>query len=204
MNKKLIKENENNDDKDKKIEVFPFIKGDTIDLVAENSKWVDLFCKWNNDPEVRRYSRNAWPRTMEEIKKWSEPSPRGQMKEFIDLTIYHKADKRPIGLIGFGHIDWVSRNANIFAMIGESEYWGKGIVGEASKLVIEYGFSELNFHKIYAGIFSPNSRSLRAAEKLGFKKETILKEAIYVDGKYHDNHRFALFKRDWIKSKEKK
>jgi len=198
-----MEEKEKEESKDNGIEVFPFIKGERIDLVAENIKWVDLFCKWKNDPEVRRYSRNNWPRTIEEIKKWSEPSPRGQIKEFIDLTIFHKADKRPIGIIGFGHINWVSRNANIFAMIGESEYWGKGIVGEASKLVIEYGFNELNFHKIYAGIYTPNERSLRVAEKLGFKKETILKEAQYVDGQYLDIHKFALFKRDWIKSKEK-
>jgi len=195
---------EDNDKKEEKeIEVFPFIKGETIDLVAENSKWVDLFCKWNNDPKVRRYSRNAWPRTIEEIKKRSEPVPRGQMREFLDLTIYHKADKRPIGNIGFGHIDWVGRNANIFALIGESEYWGKGIVGEASKLVIEYGFNELNFHKIYAGIYTPNERSLRAAEKLGFIKEGIFKEEQYVDGQYQDVHKFALFKKDWIKSNEK-
>jgi RimJ/RimL family protein N-acetyltransferase len=68
--------------------------------------------------------------------------------------------------------------------------------------VIKYGFTELNLHKIHAGIFSPNSRSLRAAEKLGFEKEAILKETIYIDGKYHDNHRFSLLKRDWIKKNE--
>ena len=125
LNLNMTVENEIEKKEDKKIEVFPFIKGETIDLVAENAKWVDLLCKWKNDPEVRRYARNTWPRTIEEIKKRSEPVPRGQMREFIDLVIYHKADKRPIGSIGFGHINWVDRNANIFAMIGESEYWGR-------------------------------------------------------------------------------
>ena len=182
---------------EKEVKVFPFITGERIDLVPENTKWIDLYCKWKNDPEVRRYSRNAWPRTIEEIKKRSEPVPRGQMRESIDFTIYHKSDKRPIGIIGFGHINWVDRNANMFAMIGEPDYWGKGIVGEASKLVIEYGFSELNLHKIYAGIYTPNERSHRAAEKLGFNKEGVFKEEQYVDGQYHDVHKFALFKRDW-------
>ena len=28
------------------IEVFPFIEGETIDLVAHNSKWAELKCKW--------------------------------------------------------------------------------------------------------------------------------------------------------------
>ena len=191
-----------NESKEDEIEVFPFIEGETIDLVAGNSKWVPLVCKWQNNPKVRRYARNMWPHTIEDIKKWFEPAPDRRMKEFVVFTIYHKRDKRPIGTVGFGHINWVSRNANIFATIGEPEYWGKGIAVEANKLLIKYGFTELNFHKIYAGVFTPNKRSLRAAEKLGFEKEAILKEEMYVDGEYHDVHKFALFKRDWIKSNQ--
>jgi RimJ/RimL family protein N-acetyltransferase len=166
--------------------VFPFVEGEIIDLVATNSNWANLICKWMNNPKVRHYSRNIWPKT-----------PDRQMRDFIVFTIYHKQLKRPIGRIGFSHIDWVSRNANIFAFIGEPELWGKGIAGEASRLIINYGFTELNLHKIYAGVFTPNSRSLRAAEKLGFEKECVLKEGMYVDGQYHDVHKFALFKRDW-------
>jgi len=188
--------------KEKEIEVFPFIEGETIDLVAGNSKWADLYCKWNNDPKVRRYARDIWPHTIEDEKKLYEPSPDRHTKESVIFTIYHKRDKRPIGFVGFGRINWVNRNANIFATIGEPEYWGKGIAVEANKLLIKYGFTELNFHKIYAGIFTPNKRSLRAAEKLGFKKEAIIKETMYVDGQYHDEHKFALFKRDWFKSNQ--
>ncbi len=185
------------DKKEEEDDVFPFIEGRTIDLVAGNSKWANLVCKWMNDPKVRHYSRNMWPKTLEEVKKWFEPTPDRQMREFIVFTVYHKHAKRPIGSIGFNHINWVSRNANIFLTIGEPEYWGKGIAGEASNLMINYGFTELNFHKIFAGVFTPNSRSLRAAEKLGFEKEGVLKEEVYVDGQYHDIHKFALFKRDW-------
>jgi len=195
---KIDKEDKEEEDED----VFPFIEGETIDLVAENSKWANLICKWRNDPKVRQYSRNMWPKTLEEVKKGFEPLPDKQMRDFIKFTIYHKQSKRPIGRIGFNHIDWVGRNANIFAEIGEPEYWGKGIAGEASRLMINYGFTELNLHKIIAGAFTPNKRSLRAAEKLGFEKEGVLKEEKYVDGQYHDVHKFALFKRDWLKSNE--
>jgi RimJ/RimL family protein N-acetyltransferase len=144
-----------------------------------------------------------WPITIEDVKKWFEPSPDRHTRDFVVFTIYHKGDKRPIGSVGFNRINWVNRNANIFGTIGETEYWGRGIIGEATKLLINYGFTELNFHKIYAGVITPNARSLRAAEKLGFKKEAILKELAYVDGQYHDEHKFALFKRDWLKSNQK-
>ncbi len=198
----MTEEKKDKEDKEEEDEaVFPFIEGETIDLVAENSKWANLICKWRNDPKVRQYSRNMWPKTLEEVKKGFEPLPDKQMRDFIKFIIYHKQSKRPIGRIGFNHIDWVGRNANIFAEIGEPEYWGKDIAGEASRLMINYGFTELNLHKIIAGVFTPNKRSLRAAEKLGFEKEGVLKEEMYVDGQYHDMHKFALFKRDWLKIK---
>ena len=198
----MAEEEKDKEDKEGEDDVFPFIEGETIDLIAENSKWANLVCKWRNDPKVRQYARHIWPKTLEEVKKGFEPTPDKQMREHIGFTIYHKQSKRPIGSIGFSRINWVNRNANIYAMIGEPEYWGKGIAGEASKLLINYGFTELNLHKIYSGVFTPNKRSLRAAEKLGFEKEGVLKEEIYVDGQYHDVHKFALFKRDWLKSKE--
>jgi RimJ/RimL family protein N-acetyltransferase len=169
----MTEEKKDKEGKEEENDVFPFIEGERIDLVAGNSKWANLFCNWINNPKVRHYSRNIWPQTLEDVKKRFEHSP----------------DR---------HI----RDANLFAIIGEPEHWGKGIAGEACALVIKYGFTELNLHKIDAGIFSPNSRSLRAAEKLGFEKEAIIKEAIYIDGKYHDNHRFSLLKRDWQKSNE--
>ena len=199
----MTEEKKDKEDKEEEDDdVFPFIEGETIDIIAGNSKWANLNCKWRNNPKVRQYSRNIWPQTLEEAKKRFEPLPDKQMRDSIKFTIYHKQSKRPIGRIGFSRIDWVSRNANIFAIIGEPEYWGKGIAGEASKLMINYGFTELNLHKIFAGVFTPNKRSLRAAEKLGFEKESVLKEEMYVDGQYHDVHRFALFKRDWLKSNE--
>ncbi|MBY9019940.1 MAG: GNAT family N-acetyltransferase, partial [Candidatus Lokiarchaeota archaeon] len=179
-----------NKEKKKELEVFPFIEGKRIDLIAGNSKWADILCKWNNDPKVRRYARNMWPLTLEDVKKWFEPAPDRHTREFVVFTIYHKGDKRIIGTAGFGHINWVNRNANIFGSIGEMEYWGKGIIEEAIKLLIAYGFTELNLHKIKASVFTPNERSLRAAEKLGLNKEAVTREAMYVDGKYHDIHKW--------------
>lgn len=189
----------------KEEEVFVFIEGERIDLVVGHSKWADLTCKWMNDPKVRMYSRNPWPRSLDEVKKWFEPpSSDGSVRDFIVFTIYHKQDKKPIGTVGLNRIDWLGRSANIFAAIGYPEYWGQGIAGEASELIMKYGFEELNLHKIYSGVFNPNKRSLRAAEKLGFKKEGISIHGMYVDGKYVDVHKFYLLKDDWSKRNQGK
>jgi len=180
-----------------------FIKGDIISLAPLNMDHVEIYARWHNDPRVRHYARHEFPIALEEVKKWFENPPEHGVREFIVFVIYHKEDKLPIGDIGLNHINWVNRNANIFAEIGEPEYWGKGIVGEASKLMIDYAFTELNLHKVHASVYNPNERSLRAAEKLGFEKEGILREHLYVDGKYVDNHRFSILRKEWLELKRK-
>jgi len=186
------------EEKEEENEVFPFIHGERIDLVAQLSKWAEIYARWHNDPRVRQYARYEFPIALEDVKKWFENPPQHGVRDFIVFVIYHKLDKRPIGDIGLNHINWVNRNANIFAEIGEPEYWGKGIVGEASKLMIDYAFTELNLHKVHASVYNPNERSLRAAEKLGFKKEGVLREHLYVDGMYVDNHRFSILRKEWL------
>lgn len=183
--------------------IMNFIKGDRINLTPLLQKDINLVVVWMNNPDVRIYTRNPLPRTIEEVKKWFEPENE-EVKTDVDFLIYHKNDEKTIGMVGLNDIHWLDRNANIFAVIGEPEYWGKGIGVEASKLLITYAFEELNLHKIYTSIFSPNERSLKAATKIGLVQEAILREEVYIDGVHVDNYKFAVFKKDWLKLKTDK
>ncbi len=183
-----------------KLPIINFIKGDRINLIPLLQKDINLVVRWMNDPDVRIYTRNPLPRSIEEVKKWFEPK-KEDVKTDVDFLIYHKNDKKTIGMVGLTNIKWLDRNANIFTVIGESEYWGKGISVEAGKLMITYAFEELNLHKVHTSIYSPNERSLKAAVKLGLVQEAILREEIYIDGVHVDNHKFAVFKKDWLNLK---
>lgn len=182
-------------------EIVPFIRGEKLDLLPRNMDHIDLYYKWINDEKVRIFSRNVVPHIREEIKKWFEnPSHEGP-QEHIGFELWHKADKKVIGNGGLSQIDYIVRKANLWMIIGEKDYWGKGLASEAVKLVLEYAFKEVNLHKIYAGIFEPNIASWKCAEKVGFKLEGRLKNVVYVNGKYHDARKYAIFKDDWMNKK---
>jgi len=182
-------------DKDK---IGKFLEGDIISLIPSYKEHIQLYLKWMNDPNVRRFSRNTIPLSLDEIKKWFEPSE-NRYKEFIVFEIYHNKDEKSLGTAGLNRINWFARHANMFANIGETDYWGKNIATEVAELLLDYGFKELNLNKIYANIAVPNIGSWKVAEKVGFIFENITKDEFYVDGEYVDAKKYYLLKEDWFK-----
>jgi ribosomal-protein-alanine N-acetyltransferase len=78
-------------------------------------------------------------------------------------------------------------------------YNGQGIVTEAIKLVLEYGFEILNMHSIEAIIDPNNLASERVLQKNGFVKEAHLIENELWDGKFLDTVIYSILKRNFKK-----
>ena len=67
---------------------------------------------------------------------------------------------------------------------------------EAQDLIIDHIFFKMNFRKIYSGTSSEKLSIL--TEKLwGFKREGVLKEHEFINGKYVDSYLIGLFRKDW-------
>ncbi|MFW9929752.1 MAG: GNAT family N-acetyltransferase [Candidatus Thorarchaeota archaeon] len=175
-----------------------FIKGENVELWAPTVENVELYAKWFNSPPGRIYSRFPLPQRISELKKLLEPKPEFLVQTDIFLEIYYKKDQKPIGIVGLLDIDWLNRKAKVSIVIGESEYWGRGIAGETLKLLFAYAFEDLNLHKLYAEVYTPNNRSIRVFEKLGLSLEATLKEEVYVDGKYFDTNIYCIYKKEWL------
>ena len=186
----------------KESEISPFIEGELIDLLPLNPENITLYAKWVNTPKVRIYARSVIPKTPEDIKKWLEPVE-GRVKKNIELEIWHKKDKKPIGNCGIFDINYFDMKAFMGLTIGEYEYWGQNICTEATKLIVEYAFNELNLNKLYASIFSPNKGSFTCVEKSGFIREGTFKKDVFIDGQFLDTFVYSLLKEDWIKLRMK-
>jgi RimJ/RimL family protein N-acetyltransferase len=52
--------------------------------------------------------------------------------------------------------------------------------------MLGHGFNNLNLHRIELGVFDFNPRAIHVYEKLGFKREGVLRDYLFSDGAYHD------------------
>ncbi|RIM93998.1 GNAT family N-acetyltransferase, partial [Staphylococcus shinii] len=90
------------------------------------------------------------------------------------------------GLLGFNHVDWINRNAEIFIFIGEASQQGMGIGKQAMQLLIDFSRNNLNLHMLYLNVFSYNYGAIKMYEKIGFSIDGRLRESKFSKGKYHD------------------
>lgn len=176
-----------------------FIVGEKIELLPCDPTKLTEYHKWSNNAIVRIYERDVFPETPEERRKHIFPENRPDYPEEIFFDIWHKSDKKLIGAVGLHHISAIHRNAMIGLGIGDPNYWNLGIGCEAAKLIIDFGFAELNLHKIKAGIFAPNLGSQQCALKNGMHLEMTMRDDVFVNGIYHDAFFYAIFEEEWRK-----
>jgi [ribosomal protein S5]-alanine N-acetyltransferase len=116
-----------------------------------------------------------------------------EKNEGINWAITIKGNPKLIGIIGHYRIQPENHRCEIGYMI-MPEYNGQGIVTEAIKAVLEYGFDDLNMHSIEAVIDPDNIASERVLQKNGFVKEAHILENELWDGKFWDTVIYSLLK----------
>ena len=174
-----------------------FIKGVQIYLREVQISDVNVnYYGWINDPEVTRYLevRNI-PQSPENIKKYVQAMD-GNADE-IFLAICLREDGHHVGNIKLGPINWLHRFAEVSLVIGEKQFWGKGIGTEAVRLVSHFAFDVLNLHKLKSGCYEENIGSTKAFLKAGFVQEGILKSQWYLNGRHRNEIVLGLCREDF-------
>jgi len=109
-----------------------------------------------------------------------------------------KGDPRLIGSLGF--YKWV-RPSGHMAETGydlQREHWGKGIMSEAMRAVVDFGFEKMGLTRIEAFVYVSNRRSCGMLERLGFQREGLLRSrGVTVDGAIVDDAMYSLLRSDW-------
>lgn len=84
-------------------------------------------------------------------------------------------------------------------------YWGQGIMPEAVKEVLRYGFEELEMKKIWCAYYDGNNKSKRVQEKCGFKyHHTTEGIELSILNEIRTGHVNCLTKEEWeIQNEEK-
>lgn len=162
------------------------VMGDAPDLYAygsdpEVAKHV-LWEAYRSESEARMYVRY-----LQRQYRADQPSSWG---------IVHKQDDRVVGTIGFMWWNHDHHSAEVGYSLSRA-YWNQGLMSEALREVLHYGFDTMGLHRIEAQHEWDNPASGRVMEKAGMRREGHLRGRLYNKGRYADVVLYAILREDW-------
>lgn len=143
------------------------------------------------------------------MRFWNQPvytkriETERSVRNFIDCTpsyyrfwaVADAGTDRCLGLVNYhdGHIR--SRRASIGYMIDPARH-RQGIATEAVSAMLDFCFGALGLHRLQAFIHPDNSASIALAEKLGFRREGLLRDNLRVGDLWRDDLVYGLLSSD--------
>lgn len=145
---------------------------------------------WVNDPEVvKNFQHFNKKLTVNDEKKFIKTILKSK-HDFV-FSFFEKTTGEYVGQGGIHRISWENKLGRLAALV-KKEHWNKGYGKEMTQRLIKHAFSNLKLHKIWIVVYSSNKKSLYINQKLGFKKEGLLKDEYFWKGRYHDMVRMAI------------
>jgi RimJ/RimL family protein N-acetyltransferase len=77
------------------------------------------------------------------------------------------------------------------------DFQGHGYATEAARGLVQAGFDELRFHRVWAQLDPRNTASARVCRRLGMRLEALLREESWFKGEWGDLAIYAVLDRAW-------
>lgn len=152
---------------------------------------------WISDENIQSMYAEPVYTTEEEVKELLDKYIGSYEKQdYYRWAIADKETNECIGQIAYFLVDSKNHFAEIEYCIG-SKFQCKGFATEATKAVIEFGFHEMNLHKVQISTKSINTQSKRVIEKCGFTYEGTLRDYFYTDDQYVGRLFFSILRDEY-------
>ena len=119
--------------------------------------------------------------------------------KYLHLSIELKSTGKMIGTVCVKVVCPAHRQGDVGWFLHPG-YQGQGLATEASRAMLEFGFTTLALHRITAHCDAMNTRSSRMMERLGMRRESFYKEAAYFNGVWHDQYAYAILEEEWART----
>ena len=183
---------------------FPIIRTERLVLRQITANDMAEIYELRSDEQMMKYIGRPPLQGIEEANNLIN-----SMQESLDKTngitwgIELNNNKKLIGNLGFWKITHEHYRAELGYML-LSEFQGKGIMDEALKAILKFGFGPMNLHSVEANVDPENKASIRLLERNHFVREAFFTENFYFDGKFLNSAIYCLIKPNFAEKNKNK
>jgi ribosomal-protein-alanine N-acetyltransferase len=148
-----------------------------------------------SNSEVSRYTLWETHRSIEDSRAFLEfATQKYENGGEPDWGIVYRGPGCLVGACGL--VNWEAEHARAeVGFVLSREYWGRGLMSEAVRAILRFGFERMNLNRIEARCIAENAASARVMEKAGMVYEGTLRQREYIKGAYRDIKLYAILKK---------
>lgn len=165
------------------------IKGKLVGLRAVEKEDLQTLRDWRNIQNFRKHFREVRELSLSDQDSWYESLQKTKNVNYM-FTIVDLKTNKPIGAAGILYINWIIRSGDFSFYIGENQQYigNDSRVLEAATLLIDYGFKNLNLHKIWMELYEFDNQKINFfTEKFNFKQDALLRDNCFENGRYYNS-----------------
>lgn len=187
-------------------DVFLATKHVSLIILTEKLAKFSEWYSWLNDQKTTQFTKQGlFPNSrLDQIRYFKNtiinPKNKKELYKYgkrLQLGVVCNNLKKFIGVISLFRIDFHERSCSLSLLLNQKEKnYSLSLVKDAQQLMIDHAFLRLNIRRIYVQTYSKALSEL-TQKVWGFKKEGILREKEFLNGKYHDSYALGLLKKEW-------
>ena len=173
--------------------------GQLVRLAAINAEVdAEAFARWDVDSVYMRQltGRPHVPARTKRIREDIEKEQSGDPNT-VAFSARTLADDRLIGFVAFDGINWQHGDTFVAIGIGDPAYRGNGYGTDAMRVMLRYGFQELNLYRIQLDAFTYNERAVKSYLKAGFVVEGRQRGMLLRNGQRWDCIYMGILREEW-------
>jgi RimJ/RimL family protein N-acetyltransferase len=164
-----------------------------------------LWQNWDTDSETQVHMPGPLnqPQTIEEQYRYIEECEADEEGYYWSIET---RDQVTIGTVSLTSINTHHKVAELGIVIGDKDYWGKGVATEVISELVRHAFDNLEIKYISAEVEVPNLPMQKVFEKVGFKQDGLFEKARVkgegrVDVLHFGKHLYNTNYRSYVTSK---
>ncbi len=173
----------------------PFLVGERTYLRPLEREDAARLVPWFNDAEVTRYTTQFRPKARDDEEEFIERMRRSEHDVLFGIAA--RGSDALIGATGLHAIDARNRSATLGIVVGDRSAWGQRHGTEATTLIVGYAFDTLNLNRVALEVAVANERAVRIYKRVGFKKEGLLRQSFFRDGRFQDSLVMSILREEW-------
>ena len=156
----------------------------------------DALYRFKNDwDSTKSLGGFSYGMTTEDIQRWIAAHTNRADEVFWSIAV--KSTNICIGHVALYKVDNRVRKAEFGILIGDRNWWSKGYGTRITAAVLTWGFEQLHLHKMYLDVLTTNQKAIAVYEKLGFRRDGVLRDDEFRDGIFVDVVAMSLLHEEW-------